>query len=212
MMTDAERLRRIRDKLDALDGAEWQLGYLGERRFVTSDGGGAGHGGEIAEATKICTDAEFEFMAGAPGTIRFLLGLIDRAKSRIRALEAKAGEARSKDYPAEAAMKLQSETFRDFLARLPEVAGLEVPDDPVLAADTRLKAVLSILSKREFGTDERAALKWRGLVRDFDFSLRHGQNHDAADYDAGRDAHESYFAALEAKRERGDRHWPGDGT
>ena len=29
----------------------------------------------------------------------------------------------------------------------------------------------------------------------------------AAEYDAGKDSHDSYFAAVEAKRRRGDRHW-----
>lgn len=28
------------------------------------------------------------------------------------------------------------------------------------------------------------------------------------DYDASRDAHDSYFLAVEMKRRRGDRHWP----
>lgn len=28
------------------------------------------------------------------------------------------------------------------------------------------------------------------------------------DYDPAKDAHDSYFAAVEAKRQRGDKHWP----
>ena len=30
------------------------------------------------------------------------------------------------------------------------------------------------------------------------------------DYDAAKDGHGSYFAAVEAKRQRGDTHWPED--
>ncbi|MBA8904142.1 hypothetical protein [Phyllobacterium sp. P30BS-XVII] len=32
--------------------------------------------------------------------------------------------------------------------------------------------------------------------------------HHEEPYDASRDAHDSYFLAVEMKRRRGDRHWP----
>jgi hypothetical protein len=216
MITDADRLRQIRQKVDALAKAEWQLGYFGEKRFVTTDGGVFGSGGEILSALDACSDEEFEFAAAAPSMVRFLLGLVDRARMKIREVEAAASEAPAKNYAAQAALKAREEPFQRFLASIPELSRVPVPDDPVEAADRRLKLMVGVKSKRELNQDERAAHRWRGLQRDYAFWVRHGAGAAATDrqemdgYDAAKDGRDSYSAAIDAKRQRGDRHWPGE--
>lgn len=175
-MTEAERLKAIRNRLDrvTLDdfGNGWSIGYEGRDRVIVSHLGDCLFRADAATPTD-----DVEFAANAPTDIAFLVGLLDRAIARIRDLT-RSIEAReaaspdtgekpgaSKNYAAEAAIKLGNPLFREFLAGHEYGQAIEDGDDAHVTADLRLKAICKITSKNEL--NGIAAPAWRELRRQF---------------------------------------------
>lgn len=178
MTTEAERLKFIRARVGRLDDdAEWMTGYSGhERAIVDRDGT------MLFMPTRHAHDAEFDLAASAPSDMRFLLGLLDRCKAayveKARALEAfrranpLPGETpgANKDYAAEAAMKVTDVKFRVFVRHHPDarpVGGASGDRDPVDIATDRLRAILSITSRRQLNDEPDAAARWLALREDY---------------------------------------------
>lgn len=76
--------------------------------------------------------------------------------------------AAPKNYAAEAAIKVTSWRFMQFLEAR---HGLEPPLTAERATQ-RLRSVLRILSRKELNDDEAAAERWRGLRAEFEAWLR----------------------------------------
>ena len=125
MSTEAIELRKTRDRLAALNGAEWLLSSDGVVTFIE-----ARHGherSEIARFHKTATSDEIDFFANAPHMIELLLRLVDRAIAAARHDRPRT-QARSQgkvvNYAAEAAMKCGEPAFLVFLEQR---HGLERP-------------------------------------------------------------------------------------
>lgn len=180
---EAKRLAKIRELVhDAsiLDDAElgWSIAYEGRERVIVD-----GMGDVLFRATAIATDHEFELVAHAPGGFDFLLKLLDRCAGRVRELEAAfpsfraqnplPGEEKgaSRNYAAEAAMKVGDLQFRQFLRWHPDarpVGGASADRDAEEIATDRLRAILAIASRKELNLDRQAAERWIALREEFD--------------------------------------------
>lgn len=164
-MTEAQRLQRIRDGLEAIAPGEWTRAAddLGEFVEVRDEHGVLVN---IARFQPGASLDEITFIASAPETVRFLLGLVDRA---IVALREKGGQAAApkgegpKDFAAEAAMKCAEPAFKTFLA---ERHGLERPLTDDRTAQ-KLRSLLGITSRRELNENGQAAERWKRLRGDF---------------------------------------------
>jgi|SRR5690606_31694933 len=172
MSTDAETLRRVRTKLAALDGAQWQLCCDGDESFVEAR---TRHG----ELNKIATfhpgalPDEIDFLVSAPDMVTFLLQLVDRAiaKARNDKRQVQNKPNSAKDFAAEAAMKGEDAAFKVFLE---QKHGLERP----LTADRvaqKLRSILGIQSRKELNQNGEAAQRWRDLRADFEAWRRVGR-------------------------------------
>lgn len=167
---EARRLHAIRGQLASLGAKEWQLVAEGDAMRVDAvgDDGTRVH---VITFEGIATPDEMQFCADVVTNVRFLLGLIDRAMGRIRALqpppagrgEPKPDEGRPRDFAAEAAMKCSEPAFKTFME---ERHRLERPLTDDRTAQ-RLRSVLGITSRAELNRDERAAAAWRALRDEF---------------------------------------------
>lgn len=132
------------------------------------------------EEALICTlhaDAlpdERDLICGAAENLAFLLGLIGRASDAVRNLkkqvEAQQAAAVRKKYAAQAAMLLSDRTFQRFL----EIKGAGGPVRDKAQADTRLKSILAISSKKEIDNDPRAQAAFLHFRKDFEAWKRGG--------------------------------------
>lgn len=177
--SEAERLREIRDSLAAIAPGEWtraadDVGELIEARDTR---------GEPVIIARYQPGAGFDervFMADAPETVRFLLGLVDRAIEKARAQAAdrrpsdgsdapaqgqpRSGDAaRERNYSAEAAMKCQEPAFKAFLE---ERHGLERPLTDERAAQ-KLRGLLGVTSRREINAGGVALERWKAIRAEF---------------------------------------------
>jgi hypothetical protein len=181
---EAARLSSIREQLAAIEPGEWVIASArnpdgGDRLFIET----TGPMGEISEIATFHADAsteEMQFAAGAPGNVRFLLGLVDRAiasakRGSGRSPRADAGApaqgqpqsgdpARERNYAAEAAMKCAEPAFKKFLM---ERHGLESPATDERAAQ-KLRSLLGVTSRAELNHDDDAAARWKALRADFE--------------------------------------------
>lgn len=168
MTQEAARLRSIRASLDAIAPGEWSRACDDKGEFVEA----RGPMGELLPVARFhagATVAEMTFMADAPGNVRFLLGLVDRAIRRARDAQPKAKPAPDpKDFAAEAAIKCTEPAFK---AWLEEAHGLERPLTDDRAAQ-KLRSLLAITSRSELNSDAAAAERWRKLRGDFNAWLR----------------------------------------
>lgn len=170
-MNEAARLSSIRDQLAAIEPAQWVLASAGDRLFIEA----AGPMGELTEIATFHADAsseEMQFAAGAPGNVRFLLDLVDRAIAAARGNRQPIPEPgqRRKDYAAEAAMKCGEPAFKKFLM---ERHGLESPANDERTAQ-KLRSMLGVTSRAELNHDAMAAARWKALRGDFDSWRRVG--------------------------------------
>lgn len=131
--------------------------------------------GERATVCTIHPDAlavEFEIIAAATEILAFFLMLQDRAVAKVRELQGngKRQEERArKSQPAnQAAMLCEKVSFHRFLET--KGPGSPVPDKR--AADTRMKALLSISSKTQLNDDRTALARFRSLRADYDAWMR----------------------------------------
>lgn len=117
---------------------------------------------------------ERDLICGAAENLAFFLGLLERASSAVRDLrkqvEAQQADAVRKKYAAQAAMLLSDRTFQRFL----EIKGAGGPVRDKAQADTRLKSILAISSKKEIDNDPRAQAAFLHFRKDFEAWKRGG--------------------------------------
>ncbi|MBC8718203.1 hypothetical protein [Ochrobactrum sp. Marseille-Q0166] len=170
MSAEGVELRRIRDKLAALNGDDWQLCCEGGVSFVeakTCDG----ELNRVATFHPGATPAEIEFVVGAPRMTAFMLRLVDRAIAAMReGAPRQAAPRRRRDFAAEAAMKCDDAVFRAFLE---ERHGLERPLTSDRAAQ-RLRSILNIKSRKELNESSDAANRWQDFRAAFEAWKRVG--------------------------------------
>lgn len=179
---DAQRLARIRASLAEIAPGEWRRVQDGPDALVMARG-------DFGEPTTLlrfehASLAEIEFVADAVETVRFLLGLVDRAIERMRALPADPPASESarqpdgepepsaaKNFAAECAMLCVRPVFKAFLE---DKHGLERPltDDRVTA---KVRAMLGVPSRADLNIDEKAAARWRALRGEFQAWKRTGR-------------------------------------
>jgi hypothetical protein len=165
------RLVRLRAIAAQLVGDKWTLEASdGRTRIVTRRSTG--------ERELLCTvhsDAlphEYELITGSFDLLVLFLDLQVRAAAKVKeliaALERDAQKAKRGDFAAQAAMLCQGVSFRRFL----ETKGGPVAD--AQAADTRLKGLLAITSKKQLNDDEAARKRFLSLRGDYDFWMKGG--------------------------------------
>lgn len=117
---------------------------------------------------------ERDLICGAAENLAFLLRLIGRASDAVRNLkkqvEAQQAATVRKKYPAQAAMLLSDRIFQRFL----EIKGAGGPVRDKTQADTRLKSILAISSKKEIDSDPRAQAAFLHFRKDFEAWKRGG--------------------------------------
>lgn len=110
---------------------------------------------------------ERDLICGAPETLVFFLGLLDRASNAVRDLrkevEALQAAAVKKTLSQDAGMLLCDRAFQRFL----EIKGAGGPVRDKGQADTRLKSILAISSKKEIDNDPRAQAAFLHFRKDF---------------------------------------------
>lgn len=192
-MNDAERLSAIRRRLDRLDpGSAWQIGYEGKARVIVSNDGAV-----LFSVTDAASSDDHEIASGAPEDLAFLLDLVDRATVKVRELQGALtafrnanplrGEEKgaSKNYAAEAAIKLTDLHFRQFLRHHPDaqpVGGASADRDPVQIATDRLRAILGVSSRAQLNTEPAAAQRWLDLRDEWNRFRAMPENVRAAEY------------------------------
>jgi len=165
-MNDAGRLQVIRSQLAAIQPADWSIATDRDGAFVEA----RGPMGELWPVARFHAGAstdEMQFAASAPSTVRFLLGLVDRAIDKLRPappLDDRPREEPPKDYAAEAAMKCAEPAFRVFLETC---HGLERPLTEERVAQ-KVRSILGVTSRSELNRDATAAARWKDLRRAFD--------------------------------------------
>nr|WP_278520086.1 hypothetical protein [Brucella anthropi] len=170
MSTDADELRRVRARLAALEGADWQLCCDGDVSFVeakTRDG----DLNKIATFHAGATFDEIEFIVGAPRMAAFMLDLVDRAIVAMRHSSPKSKQKRKPyDFARDAAIKCGEPAFKVFLE---ECHGLERPLTTERVTE-RLRTILNIKSRKELNESGAAAERWRDLRAAFETWKRVG--------------------------------------
>ncbi|PQZ51899.1 hypothetical protein CQ052_05175 [Ochrobactrum sp. MYb15] len=176
MSSEGIELRRIREKLAALNGDDWQLCCEGDVSFVEAK---TRHG----ELNRICTfhpgatPDEIDMVVGALGMAAFMLKLVDRAIVAVRQTTPRQSAPREsrqrkhRDFAAEAAMKCDDAAFKMFLE---EQHGLEGPLTSDRAAQ-RLRSILNIKSRKELNENSAAAERWQDLRAAFEAWKRVGR-------------------------------------
>ncbi|WP_236764479.1 hypothetical protein [Agrobacterium tumefaciens] len=122
----------------------------------------------IATFSKDALSHEIELVALGLEVARLLLDVGERAGKIIAALRRALGhedrKEREKNYAANAAITVKEASFWRFL----EVRTTGGPVRTETAADTRLKSVLAITSKKQLNEDAHAAGRWLCLRRDYE--------------------------------------------
>ncbi|KAB2788146.1 hypothetical protein F9K97_03305 [Brucella anthropi] len=164
MSAEGIELRRIREKLAALNGDDWQLCCEGGVSFVEAK---TRHG----ELNKVCTfhpgatPDEIDMVVGAPSMAAFMLDLVDRAIVAVRqASPRQSRQYKPRDFAAETAMKCDDAVFKAFLE---EQHGLERPLTTDRAAQ-RLRSILNIKSRKELNENSAAAERWQNFRAAFE--------------------------------------------
>lgn len=168
--------RRIREKLAALNGDDWQLCCDGDVSFIeakTRDG----ELNKIATFHPGATPDEIDMVVGAPRMAAFMLDLVDRAIAAVRQVAPRQNAPRQdrqhkrRDFAAEAAMKCDDAVFKAFLE---EQHGLERPLTSDRAAQ-RLRSILKIKSRKELNENSAAADRWQNFRAAFEAWKRAGR-------------------------------------
>jgi hypothetical protein len=169
---EMQRLGRIRRLLDAIAPGDWLRADDADGAFMEA----RGQHGELQQVARFHPGAtldEIEFAAAAPGMVRFLLELVDRAiETHRKARREQAAQERpvGKDYAAEAAMKCQEPAFRVFLA---EQHGLTRPLTDERVAQ-KVRSLCGVTSRRDLNDGGTASARWKDLRAAFDAWKRAG--------------------------------------
>lgn len=166
-----EQLRNIADRL------------AGDRWVIEEDDGGKhliamrSTGDAVILAT-FHPDAlrwEIELVGRALDLVRIFISVGDRAGKKIAALKQQLGiqaeKERKGDYTTQASILISDRLFWRFL----ETKGVGGPVRDATAADTRLKSLLAIKSKKELNKDARAKSAWLSLWHAFENWKGQGQ-------------------------------------
>jgi hypothetical protein len=159
-------LNRLWDIRIRVESDDWEIDARGDHtRLVTLRS--TGEEAEICRFSQQALSDEIRLIAGLIPHLTLLLDLVERATARIRAQDAELARlrerSRPKDYAAQAAMLCQNTAFQLFLEG--KGAGGSIAD--AQAADTRMKGLLAITSKKDINTDERAQRAFLSLRADF---------------------------------------------
>jgi hypothetical protein len=110
---------------------------------------------------------EMDLIASAVSLLFRFFNMFDRACAKVRQLESlldrREADKRNGDYTTQASILLSDLSFWRFL----ETRGAGGPVRDKVAADTRLKSVLAIQSKKQLNSDDAAKRGWLSLHRDF---------------------------------------------
>lgn len=110
---------------------------------------------------------EMELVSSAVSLLFRFLNMFERARAKVRQLESlldrREADKRNGDYTTQASILLSDPSFWRFLA----TRGAGGPVRDKVAADTRLKSVLAIQSKKQLNSDDAAKRGWLSLHRDF---------------------------------------------
>lgn len=160
-------LNRLWDIWVHIESDVWEIDARGDHtRLVTTRS--TGEEVEICRFSRQALSDEIRLIAGLIPHMTLLLDLVERATARIRAQDVELARlrerSRPKDYAAQAAMLCQNTGFQRFLEG--KGAGGTVAD--AQAADTRMKGLLAITSKKDINTDERARRAFLSLRTDFE--------------------------------------------
>ncbi|WP_421565231.1 hypothetical protein [Ochrobactrum sp. EDr1-4] len=176
MSAEGAELRRIRQKLAALNGDDWQLCCEGDVSFVeakTRDG----ELNRIATFHPGTTPDEIDMVVGAPRMAAFMLKLVERAIVAVQQGTPRQNTPRQsrqnkrRDFAAEAAMKCEDAVFKAFLE---EQHGLERPLTSDRVAQ-RLRSILNIKSRKELNESSAAAERWQNFRAAFEAWKRAGR-------------------------------------
>lgn len=166
-------LERLRFAAQATADDRWLVETDGEQVFIIA----ARATGEDVHICTIHADAlevERRLIGQALEHMRLFLGLFDRAAGTVRDLKRQLGQqerkVRAGDYAAQAAMLLDDRRFQRFL----EGKGAGGPVRDKGAADTRLKSLLRLESKRQLNSEDWAREAWKRLMGEFDAWKRGG--------------------------------------
>lgn len=168
---DLEAERRMLGRLigyhDDLNGYVWSM---------ESDDGGThiiayredGEVERIATIHKAARAEEIEVLCRALETLRFTLGMINRAKAKIREMISAGADAESRpqretNYGFMAKSLCEKRLFWRFLEYREPLGRIESER----AADTRLKGLLAIQSKADLNRDEKARAAFLSLRADY---------------------------------------------
>jgi len=180
MISEAARLARVRDQLSAIAPASWARVHDGNEADSGCYVEALGPMGELSPVLRFCagaTEAEIAFVVEAPDTMRFLLGLVDRAIDRLKPREDRSprhgdpAPAEPKNFAAECAMKCGEPAFRVFLE---ERHGLQRPLTDERVAQ-KVRSMLGVTSRKELNNGGQAAERWKALRADYDAWRRAGR-------------------------------------
>ncbi|OMQ44945.1 hypothetical protein [Ensifer sp. 1H6] len=163
------QLARFRDIADRLTGDDWELDVAGSVMRVISKRST----GESVALCAIHQDAiapELELLSSSLDLLRLFLSLQDRAAQAVLDLRGRLeGQARANRPLSQVAATLCGKpTFQRFLEG--RGAGGQVRTQA--EADTRLKFLLAIQSKKQLDDDASCAARFRKLRRDYDLYMR----------------------------------------
>jgi len=181
MTSESARLARIRDQYSAIAPASWSRVHNGDHADAGCFVEAQGPMGELSPVLRFCrgaTDDEIAFVADAPDNVRFLLGLVDRAITRLKPKQARRSPqhgdpapADQKNFAAECAMKCDEPAFRVFLE---EKHGLERPLTDERVAQ-KVRGLLGVTSRVDLNQPGQAAERWKALRGDFEAWRRAGR-------------------------------------
>jgi hypothetical protein len=165
MLSEAARLARIRDQYAAIAPASWSRVHDGDQADAGCFVEALGPMGELSPVLRFCrgaTDDEIAFVVDAPDSVRFLLGLVDRAIERMRPqreAERRPADTAPKDFAAECVMKCAEPVFRVFVE---EKHGLEPPLTDERVAQ-KVRGLLGVTSRAELNQPGQAAERWKAM-------------------------------------------------
>lgn len=160
-MNDAQQLARIRADFAEIDARDWTRVEDGAGGFVEAT---PAFGGKVVllRFDAVATPAEKQFVTDCVETVRFLLGLVDRAIEKLKPPPPERDT--SKDYAAEAGIKCGEGAFKVFLE---QQHGLERPLTDERTAQ-KVRTLLGVTSRKELNSDDVAAARWKKLRGEYD--------------------------------------------
>lgn len=165
---EKEKIARLRFHANRLTGDRWMIDQDDAGTHLLT----VRRTGETAILATFHRDAqqdEIELIGDALALLFWFIDMFDRARGKVLELQRQLGletappEERHGDYTTQVSILLSDRVFWRFL----ETRGAGGPVRDKQAADTRLKTVLAISSKKQLNQDERARGAWRSLNRDF---------------------------------------------